>query len=479
MRLLISLVFIHLSAVFLAQTNNWVENSAYFEDKNPYGIGAYIFEDGSFQLTEGNYRFKFDQQGIMNRELVQEIVEEEVPENQKSSGCTAYDMKNNIRYTLADNIIHIEYLFSGKKNEYKAIPLEKQEHVVKSVWDQYSNNSNHVDAGIITSIEGKIILYQTYYAISANTHPDLFKPKGINTYLRLSILDLKDYSLSYEYLLLDVFNSAFGKKKEVLDLFDFKCIGMNANRELLFSVSKTSFKDRDSPPFTLSDYKGVDYCKSGIDVWSVNLADFSQKKVYSTVIESTPKASSVSLSFENNGWLLTWTEPREDYFTLHARCFKLDADYDIEETVVHFPSKELKLTKSQTPNIRNYKGMNGEELFCLSLPNYPSIFIMDKHSNLLVRDNSVLKWDLNKDYILSGSEMICLPCLKELPAQVNASLSGLPESIMQSAPHTRILKFRKVGNSIFYLHMESLNKGTETGYLKIRQLFLKTGNFQL
>jgi hypothetical protein len=297
--------------------------------------------------------------------------------------------------------------------------------------------------------------------------------------MRLSILDLKDYTVSYEYLLIDVFNPAFGKKKEVLDLFDFKCIGMNANQELLFSMSKTSFKDRNAPPLSLSDYKSVDYCKSGIDIWSVNLADFSQKKVYSTVIESTPKATSVSLSFENNGWILSWTEQREDYFTFHARCFKLDADYDIEETVLHFPSKELKLTKPQTPNIRNYKGLNGQELFCLSAPNDSSIFIMDKNSNLVVRDNSILKWDLNKHYILSGSALLCLPCLKELPINDISVMSDLPGSILPETPHTRTLKFRKEGNTIFYLHMESMNKVTETGYLKIRQLFLKTGQIQL
>lgn len=481
MRLLIALYFIHVCSVFLAQSNGWVENSDYFKDKNPYGIGAYIFEDGSFQLSEGNYRFKFNSMGVLNRELIQEIVEEPAAaDDQKSSGCTAFDLKNNVRYTLADNIIHIERQFPDRRNEYKAVPLEKQEHVVKSVWDQYSNNSNHVDAGIITSVPGKVILYQTYYAISANTHPDLFKPKGINTYLRLSILDLKDYTVSYEYLLIDVFNPAFGKKKEVLDLFDFKCIGINAKQELLFSVSKTAFKDRNAPPLSLSDYKSVDYCKSGIDIWSVSLTDFSQKKVYSTLIESSPKASSVSLSFGNNGWTLTWTEPREDYFTFHARCFKLDADYDVKETLLRFPSQDLKLTKPQTPNLRNYKDLNGKELFCLSVPNYPSLFIMDENSNLVVRDNSVLKWDLNKHYIFSGSDLLCLPCLKEFSTADLNPLSDLPASIPPTSPHTATLKFRKVGDTIFYLHMESLNKVVETGHVeKIQLLFLKTGRIQL
>lgn len=464
----------------LAQSTAWVENSEYFKDKTPYQIAPYIFEDGSFQLTEGNYRFKFSNQGVLNRELIQEIVEEEAPAGQHMSGCTAFDMKNNIRYTLADNMIHIERMFTDRKNEYKAIPLEKQEHVVKSVWDEYSNNSNHVDAGIITSLEGKIILYQTYFAISANTHPDLFKPKGINTYLRLSILNLKDYTVSYEYLLIDVFNPAFGKKKEVLDLFDFKCIGMNAKRELLFSISKTMFKDRDAPPLSLSDYKSVDQCKSNIDVWSVSLTDFSQKKVYSTSIESSPKAASVSLNFGNDGWLLTWTEQREDYFTFYARNFQLDVDYDIKETVLHFPSANLKLPKPQTPNLRIFKDLNDENLYCLTTPNYLSVLIMDEHSNLIVRDNRMLKWDLNKHFVLSGSEMMCFPCSKELSAEDVQALSALPEQIQPASPQTRTLKFRKVGKTIFYLHMESLNKVMETGHVeKVQRLFLKPGQIRL
>lgn len=480
MRLLTSLCFIPICFLFHAQSNSWVANSEYFKDKSPYGIGSYLFEDGSFQLTEGNYRFKFNNQGIMNKELVQEIVEQEADASQKMSGCTAFDMKNNIRYTLADNIIHVERMFSDKKNEYKAIPLEKQEHVVKSVWDEYSNNSNHVDAGIITSIEGKIVLYQTYYAISANTHPDLFKPKGINTYLRLSIVNLKDYTVSYEYLLIDVFNSAFGKKKEVLDLFDFKCIGMNSNQELLFSISKTVFKDRNAPPLSLSDYKSVDYCKVNADIWSINLRDFSQKKVYSTLIESSLKAESVSFTSGNDGWMLTWTEAKEDYFTFHARCFQLDSDYDIKETVIHFPSQDLKLMKPQTPNLRIFAGLNGQKLFCLEVPNYPSIFMMDEHSKLSVRDNSILKWDLNKNYVLSDSEMLCLPCLQEFSVEELKPLSDLPESIPSTAPHTRILKFRKVGDTIFYLHMETLNKLVETGHVeKIQKLFLKSGQITL
>jgi hypothetical protein len=480
MRLLISLCFIHVCSLFQAQSNQWVANSEYFKDKTPYQISPYLFEDGSFQLTEGNYRFKFTNQGVLNKELVQEIVEQEADSDQKMSGCTAFDMKKNIRYTLADNIIHIEHLFPDKKNEYKAIPLEKQEHVVKSVWDEYSNNSNHVDAGIITSLEGKIILYQTYFAISANTHPNLFKPKGINTYLRLSIVNLKDYTVSYEYLLIDVFNSTFGKKKEVLDLFDFKCIGMNSKQELLFSISKTAFKDRNAPPLTLSDYKSVDYCKANIEIWSISLQDFSQKKVYSNSIESTPKAESVSFTSGNDGWMLTWTEPKEDYFTFHARCFQLDVDYDTKETVIHFPSQDLKLLKPQTPNLRIFSGLNGQKLFCLEVPNYPSIFIMDENLKLLVRDNSVLKWDLNKNYVLSDSEMLCLPCLKEFSKEELKPLSDLPESIPSTALHTRILKFRKVGSTILYLHIETLNKLVETSRMeKIQQLFLKTGQISL
>lgn len=462
-----------------AQSDNWIEQTALFRDINPYETGAYIFEDGSFQMTKGNYRFKFDKQGVLQNSLTQEIIELEVALEQRSSGCTAFDLVNNVRYTLADNIIHIERMFSDRKNEYKAIPLEKQEHVVKSVWDEYSNNSNHVDAGIITSISGKIILYQTYFAISANTHPGKFKPKGINTYMRLSVVNLEDYSVSYEYLLIDVFNPAYGKKKEVLDFFDFKCIGINAKKELLFSITKTSFKDRDAPPLSLSDYKGVDYCKSGIDIWTVNLNDYSQQKVYSTIIESNKNAASVSLNFGNEGWLLSWTERREDYYTFHARSFKLDSDYDVAETTIHFPSKEFRLEKFQTPNLRVYKDLSGRELFCSAIPGSPAIYIVDENSRLKVSENNLLKWDLNKHFVLSNKEMLCLPCLKDLSAEENRLLSELPEAISSTTPHTRILKLRKVGNSILVLHLESLDNTTETGALKIRQLFLKTGKINL
>ncbi len=463
-----------------AQSSQWVENSEYFKDKSPYQIGTHIFEDGSFQLSEGNYRFKFSQQGVLDRSLIQEIVEEEAADDQKMSGCTAFDMKNNIRYTLADNIIHVERMFPGKKNEYRAIRLEKQEHVVKSVWDEYSNNSNHVDAGIITTLEGKVILYQTYFAISANTHPNTFKPKGINTYLRLSIVNLKDYSVSYEYLLIDVFNSAYGKKKEVLDHFDFKCIGINAKQELLFSISKTSFKDRDAPPLTLSDYKGVDYCKSGIDIWSVNLRDYSQQKVYSTTIESNKGAVSVSLTFGNDGWLLSWTEKMKDFYTFHARSFQLDKDYDVKETVMHFPASEFKLEKSQTPNLRVFPDLSGKKLFCTSLPDDSIIFIMDEELKLRKWDNSLLKWDLNKNFVMSDSELFCLPAITDFSQEESKVLLTLPEAIQQNTPHTRILKFRKVGNTVFFLHMETINKHLEArNQEKIEKLFLKTGSISL
>ena len=481
MRLLIVFSFcFSFSCCFFAQSNPWVENTDYFKDKSPYQIGAYLFEDGSFQLSEGDYRFKFSPQGVLDHSLTQEIVEEKAPSDQKMSGCTSFDMKNNIRYTLADNIIHVERLFPQKKNEYRSIPLEKQEHVVKSVWDEYSNNSSHVDAGIITSLEGKVILYQTYYAISANTHPNTFKPKGINTYLRLSIVDLKDYSVSYEYLLIDVFNPAYGKKKEVLDYFNFKCIGINAKQELLFSISKTSFKDRDAPLLSLSDYKGVDYCKSGIDIWSVNLNDYSQQKVYSTIIESNKGASSVSLTFGNGGWLLSWTEPREDFYTFHARSFQLDKDYDVKETVMHFPAREFKLQKKQTPNLRIFTDLKGKKLVCTSLPGDSAIFSMDENAKLTIRANEVLKWDLNKHFVLTDSEMLCLPLLKELTAEEIGFLSDQPESVSQASQHTRILKMRKVGNTILFLHMETVNKLIETGNVeKIERLFLKSGKIQL
>ena len=476
MRLLTVLSLSFSFSFCFAQSNNWVENSEFFKDKSPYQIGSYLFEDGSFQLSEGNYRFKFNSQGMMDRSLIQEIVEMEGAPDQKTSGCTAFDLKKNVRYTLADNIIHIERMFPDRNNEYQAIPLEKQEHLVKSVWDEYSNNSNHVDAGIITAIDGKVILYQTYFAISANTHPGMFKPKGINTYMRLSIINLENFTVSYEYLLIDVYNPDYGKKKEVLDLFDFKCIGMNGNQELLFSISKTSFKDRDAPLLSLSDYKGVDYCKSGIDVWTVSLRDYSQKKVYSTVIESAKNASSVSLNFGNEGWLLSWTEPREEFYTFHARRFKLDRDYDVLETAVHFPSQEFKLEKSQTPNIRVYKDLIGRELYCTAIPNNPAIFSMDENSKLKVWDNDLLKWDLNKHFVLSDVDLLCLPVLKDLSSQEIAVLSNLPEAISSTAPHTRILKLRKVGNSILVLHLESLD---ESKNLKMKQLFLKTGKIEL
>lgn len=480
MRLLSSVIFSCFYFIVCGQ-DAWVQNSEYFRNKLPYQIGTYLFEDGSFQLTEGNYRFKFDSKGILNRELTQEIVEEKSDAAQKTSGCTAYDMKQNIRYTLEDNLIHVEKMFSGKKNEYRAIHLEKQEHVVKSVWDKYSNNSNHVDAGIITSLEGRIILYQTYYAISANTHPDLFKPKGINTYLRLSIVDLKDYSVSYEYLLIDVFNPLLGKKKEVLDRLDFKCIGMNSRQELLFSISKTIFKDRDAPPLSLSDYKGIDYCNSSIDIWSVNLRDFSQKKVYSTSIESTPKAASVSLSFIPDGWMLTWTEKiRKGEYSFHAKVFSIDEDYDVREIRLNFPPQDLKLPNKQTPNLRVYSDQNGRRLYCLTAGDYPSVFVMNADYQLITRDNSVLKWDLLKNYVLSDSEILCLPCMKELSPEDVANLSGLPEEINAEEPNTRILRFRKVGEKVYYVHIETSNKVVETGHTeKITELFLKTGSIGL
>ncbi|MNK24675.1 hypothetical protein D3C87_429870 [compost metagenome] len=480
MRLLISLCLIHWCGFLTAQSTAWVENSGYFKNKSPHQIGTYLFEDGSYQLSEGNYRFKFNKQGVLNSELIQEVVETKADPEQKTSGCTAYDMKNNIRYTLADNIIHMESMFPDRKNEYRSIPLEKQEHVVKSVWDQYSNNSNHVDAGIITSISNKVILYQSYYAISANTHPGLFKPKGINTYLRLSMVDLKTYTVSYEYLLIDVFNPAFGKKKEVLDLFDFKCIGMNSRNELLFSVSKTAFKDRNAPLFSLSDYKLADQCKSGIDIWSVSLTDFSQKKIYSGTLESPPKATSVSFGFGNDGWQLTWTEQQENYFTFHSRSFQLDRDYDIKETVMHFPSREFRLEKPQTPNLRIFKDLKNQKMFCVAAPNASSIFVMDEQGQLTIIDNRQLEWDLNKHFVLSDSDLLCLPCIKDLSPDELSALSGLPEQITQSTPHTRTLKFRKVGNTVFYLHMESLNEPVGTGRLeKIRQLFLRSGQISL
>jgi len=105
---------------------------------------------------------------------------------------------------------------------------------------------------------------------------------------------------------------------------------------------------------------------------------------------------------------------------------------------------------------------------------------MDDNSKLSIRDNSVLKWDLNKNYVLSDSEMLCLPCLKEFSSDELKPLSDLPESIPSTVLHARILKFRKVENTIFYLHMETLNKLVETGHVeKIQKLFLKSGQIAL
>lgn len=481
MRLLSSLVFLLFSCFLFGQSNSWVQNSEYFKNKLPYQIGTYLFEDGSFQLSEGNYRFKFDAKGILNRDLIQEVIEEKADPEQKTSSFTTFDMQTNTRYTFADDYLHIEKYFPDRKNEYKAIQLEKQARVVKSVWDQYSNNANHVDAGIITEIKNKVILYQTYYAISANTHPNQYKPKGINTYLRLSILDLTSYSVSYEYLLIDVFDASYGKKKEVLDLYDFKCIGINKKQELLFCLSKTAFKDRNAPPFTLSDYKSVDYCKSNLDVWSVNLKDFSQKKVYTTVVESNPSASSVSFNMVNDGWMLTWTKlTGSNTYAFNARVFELDSDYDIKETVLNFPVQDLKLAKPQTPNLRIYKNQKGEKQYCTSVSGNPAIFVLNERSELEIVGNAELKWDLLKHYVMSNSEMMCLPCLKQLSETEIKELSDLPGAIDPKSPHTRVIRFRKVGNTIFYVHLETLNQIVETGHVeKIKELFLKTGSISL
>lgn len=481
MRLLNLAIFLLVSGFLFGQSSSWVQNSEYFKNKLPYQIGSYLFEDGSFQLSEGNYRFKFDSTGVLNKELIQEVVEEKSESDQKTSSCTAFDMKTNTRYTFTDDRMHIERFFPDRKNEYRAVLFEKQEHVVKSIWDAYSNNANHVDAGIITSIPGKVILYQTYFAISANTHPGQFKPKGINTYLRLSILNLTDYSVSYEYLLIDVFDPSFGKKKEVLDFYDFKCLGVNQNQELLFCLSKASFKDRHAPPLTMSDYKSVDYCKSRLDVWSVSLNDYSQKKVYSTSIESLPVATSVSFNLVNDGWMMTWTKlTGSNNYSFHARVFELDSDYDVKETLLNFPSSEVKLAKPQTPNLRIYEDLKGQKQYCTILANNPAIFVLNERSELEVVDNSILKWDLLKNYVSTDSEMMCLPCMKSLTGAEIAALSDLPEGVPENNPHTRMLRFRKVGNTVFYLHMETLNQVVETGHVeKIKELYLNTGKISL
>ncbi|MDR0801686.1 hypothetical protein [Fluviicola sp.] len=481
MHLLSSLIFLFVSCCLFGQSGSWVQNSEYFKNKLPYQVGSYLFEDGSFQLSEGNYRFKFDSKGILNKELIQEVIEEKSDSDQKTSSCTTFDMKTNTRYTFVDDRMHIEHFFSDRKNEYRAVAFEKQEHVVKSVWDAYSNNANYTDAGIITSIRDKVILYQTYYAISANTHPGQFKPKGINTYLRLSILNLKDYTVTYEYLLIDVFDPSYGKKKEMLDFYDFKCIGINKKQELLFCLSKTVFKDRHAPPLTISDYKSVDYCKSNLDVWAVNLDDFSQKKVYSTVVESNQEATSVSFNLVNDGWMLTWTKlTGSNAYSFQACVFELDANYYVKETPLNFPSSQVKLSKPQTPNLKIYKDLNGQKQFCTMLPNNPAIFILDERSELKVVENTILKWDLLKNYVMTDSDMMCLPCMKPLTEEETKALSALPEMIAANSPHTRILRFRKVNNEVFYLHMETLNQVVETGHVeKIKELYLRTGKISL
>jgi hypothetical protein len=466
--------------ISFSQSNPWVQNSEYFKDKPPYQLNPYLFEDGSFQISDGNYRLKFNAQGILNPELIEEIQEEKSTALQETGGCTTYDTKKNSRYTLSNNVIHIEQYFSDKKNAYKAIHLEEQTHVVKSVWDEYSSQANHTDVGIITSIENKIILYQTYFAISTNTHPELFKPKGINTYLRLSTVNLKDYSVSYEYVLIDVFNAAWGKKKEVLDKYDFRCIGLNDKHELLFSLSKAVLKDRNAQVLSLSDYKGVDYCNASIDVWSVNLHDFSQKKVYSTTIESPLKAASVSFSGTSDGWMLSWTEAVETNYSFHARIFAIDKDQDVNEVKLNFPIQSLIFKKMNTPNIRIFKDLQGNKQFCVSIPEYPSIFKMNEKSELTIIDNHVLKWDLIKNYIFSENELMCLPAIKELSKEELTNLSGLPKEIESTDNHTRILRFRKVGDQILYVHIETLNKLVETGHVeKVTNLYLKTGAIRL
>jgi hypothetical protein len=81
--------------------------------------------------------------------------------------------------------------------------------------------------------------------------------------------------------------------------------------------------------------------------------------------------------------------------------------------------------------------------------------------------------------VLSDTDILCLPCSKELSSGELRSLSDLPGGITPDAPHTRILKFRKAGNTVFYLHMESLNRINETGQERIRRLYLKNGKIEL
>ena len=105
---------------------------------------------------------------------------------------------------------------------------------------------------------------------------------------------------------------------------------------------------------------------------------------------------------------------------------------------------------------------------------------MDEQGELSIIDNQQLEWDLNKHFVLSDFELLCLPCVKDLSPDELSALSDLPEPITRSTPHTRIVKFRKVGNVIVYLHMESLNEPVGTGRLeKIRQLFLRSGQISL
>lgn len=461
--------------------DSWKENSTYFKGKQLYQLDAYVFEDGAFQVSEGAYRFKFDAQGNLNTNLTQQVNYIKVAESERSSGCTYIDTKKNIRYTLADNIIHIEKMFVSKNNEYRSIYLQKQERLIKSVWDQYANTANHSDAGFVLLNDRQLLLYQTYFGISYATHPDLFKPKGINTFCRMVLIDLENYSVTYHYPLIDVFQSELGnKKKEVLERYDFNCLGLNEKGELVFMLAKSKFDNRDSPIFSLSDIKGIDYTKTSVDVWTVNTTNFSQKHVYTSVFESPTRATSVSFSAVPQGWCLSWTEQMGALQVFKAEVLEMDSAYQTRIQSVEFPASTLNLTKNQTPGLKISNSLIWGKVYGVSVPPHDFIYLKTATDSLIPIDNHLLRWDLYRNYVLGEDEILCLPCLKHFPESDLQEVASLPSGLEHVKSNAQFVKSRKIGDTIYWVKFVVLNKRADTGSTeKIDQLYLKTGKIAL
>lgn len=469
------------SLLSIVAQNSWIENTTQFKGKQLYKLDSYLFEDGSFQVSDGSYRFKFDNQGNLLPACTQELNYTKAPESERSSGCSFIDTRSNIRYTLQDNRIHIEKMFADKKNEYHMLSLQKQERLIKSVWDQYANTANHSDAGFILLNEHQLLLYQTYFAISYATHPNLFKPKGINTFCRMVVIDLDSYSLTYHYSLIDVFQSELGnKKKEVLERYDFNCLGMNAKGELLFMLAKSKFDNRDASIFSLSDVKGIDYTKTSVDVWVVNTNTFKQKQVYTSVFESPIRATSVSFSAIPHGWFLSWTEQVGAFQQLKAEVLEMDSSYQTKIQKVEFPATLLKWDKEQTPGLKITQSPTWGKVYGVSLPPYEWIYLKNQTDSLLQIKNQFLQWDLYKNYVLGENELLCLPCLKPFSNTELSELVSLPAGFENTKPNTRSVKYRKVGDTIFWVKLVVLNKRASSGNIEeIEQLYLKTGKITL